>query len=751
MKRTIALFLAAVMLASALASCASVAPTASPNANIRLTSSDAYDAAAWLNERLGERLTDSVVIGTDASAHGVDLSTLEDDGFFIRSFGREDVLFANDTDGLDRAVRKYAKMVEAGEEIADVTYHEGPRINELRLAGNDISAYALRVESDNKYVREWVTEEIAGYFCDLIGMATGFTPVLGGEAEHFIILRHVPAKERKDFRESSYNYHFENGDLVIEFIDLYGAKNGALMFLQEECGWVDLTIGYDVLAEADVIDVPAELNVTAHPALSGGVDQSCLRNRYSSLRKVTGTLSDTTYMGNVLTNRNYRIPSAHHALGTKWASYYGVSMTSHYVCLTDEYVLEDTIDEITEHIAARIKDDEVIGDSLDHIDLGMEDGNVAWGTTFCKCKNCLAVFHEEGNAWSGPMIRFANAVEKGVDKAGYDGIKYSVFAYVGSQMPPKKTAPNDDIYVTIVMHDACDKHFVDGSQCDGNCGNMWMRDWNRDYTNGQRYVNNRDWSKWIKDWRAMGTHLYVRVATLSAVLHPFMTMYAQYENMKFFAENGVTAIYNESYAFDGLDFNLLVGELYQICQFYPTLSRAEYYEHFDRLLEKYYGEGWRDIRALCDLMREAELISGCASAWSISDKNPQYDDEYFIGHWDEMLSLADSAAKKAGSAIEQRFCEYAKCIVIKMGCAALYRARGEKSGEFAAAGERWEELVALLEKNGHPIIDASSISFYHQGVQEGNAIFFTADETGYWPATIHLEPTLEQMGKDVQY
>ena len=32
-------------------------------------------------------------------------------------------------------------------------------------------------------------------------------------------------------------------------------------------------------------------------------------------------------------------------------------------------------------------------------------------------------------------------VEEALDEAGYEGIKYSVFAYAGSNMPPKKTAP----------------------------------------------------------------------------------------------------------------------------------------------------------------------------------------------------------------------------------------------------------------------------------------------------------------------
>ena len=88
MKRNFALILAAVMLAACLASCVT-APNAF-SAHIRITSSDAADTAAWLSARLGDSLTDSVVIGTDAEAYDVDLDAFEDDGYLIRAYGDAD-------------------------------------------------------------------------------------------------------------------------------------------------------------------------------------------------------------------------------------------------------------------------------------------------------------------------------------------------------------------------------------------------------------------------------------------------------------------------------------------------------------------------------------------------------------------------------------------------------------------------------------------------------------------------------------
>lgn len=737
MKKLISLALAAIMLAAALASCsvpsATDAASGAISPNVRLTSSDATDAAAWLTARLGERLTDRVAIGTEADGYGVDLSALENDGYIIRDLGDEVALFARTTDGLEGAVRRFAKSVEAGEAICDVIFHEGYRIEKLLLAGNDISTYAITVECENGYDRRFVTEHVAGTLSRLFGVACGFAPEVGGEAEHRIVLRQV---EDESFKDSSYNYHFENGDLVIGFSGIYGAKNGALMFLDDECGWTDLAFGYDVLEEADLIDVPADLDKTVHPTLEGGFCQ-CIRTDRSTLFHLDPTLADN----------GYKIPSAHHALGETWAKYYSKKNFGHYPCLTDEDVILTCVEEIVEHIEKRVAAGEKLGEDIFHIDLGMEDGD-GNGTTFCKCKNCTAVYIEEGAAWAGPMIRFANAVEEAVDEAGYDGIKYSVFAYAGSNMPPKKTAPNDDLYITLVLHDSCDLHYIDGSQCTGSVGVGVMREYNRSYSGGRRILNNEDWGQWIDGWNDLGAHLYIRVATLTKPFTPFMTMYVQYENMKYFAERGVMAIYNESYSIDGFDFNHIVGELYQILHYRPGISRAEYYAEYYRLLEKYYGDGWKNVLAFSDMLRDAELEHSCSTAWGVGITH--YDFGTILSRFDEALTLLDEALAAASSALEVYYCTAAKCIALYLGCKITASVYGTQGEEFEAAAARWEEMIALLEKIGYPIIDASEITVTSYvanlgayGNRSGNVIFFPYEKVCIWPLAVRIEPTLE--------
>lgn len=111
---------------------------------ITLASSDAAQYAEWLDGRL-EVIPDDVVIGLGSnSAYGVDMTDFENDGYIVRNFGGEVLLFGKSSEGLDLAVRKYAKAAEAGQTAnLDEVYHEGYRIESLSIAGNDISGYEV--------------------------------------------------------------------------------------------------------------------------------------------------------------------------------------------------------------------------------------------------------------------------------------------------------------------------------------------------------------------------------------------------------------------------------------------------------------------------------------------------------------------------------------------------------------------------------------------------------------------------------
>ena len=666
MKKALSILLAAIFIASVLTSCASLERRPALDPRITLTSSDASDAAAWLDGRLDE-IPDRVVLGTNADGYGVDLAALEADGYVVRVLGDEVALLARTAEGLDRAVRKYARSVEAGEAIADETYHEGYRVEELRFAGVDASEYAIAVECLSGYFTKWVTSNAAEPFAALIKTACGAKIAVGGEAKRKIVFRQI---EDDGFKESSYHYYFAGGDLIFEFAELGGARNVFVKFLENELGWVDLMYGRDELREADFIDVPAATDVLCHPRFDG--------IRLTGFSAFTAENS----LGRVNSGAfiyKYRIESAHHYLGTVWAREYGWFQTHHYPCLTSDDVLETVIEEVEEYVDGRIAGGAVIGEDLVAVNMGTQDEDRSW----CSCKNCMKIYKEEGS-WSGPLIYFLNRFDEAMDGEGYDGLKYPTFGYVGSNCPPRTIVPNDDIYITFVYNNSCTHHCVDGSQC------------TTDRTNP-------NYADYIRGWVELTPNVYVRPAPLSAPIHACTIIDQVYDDVKWLGEVGVKCIYNEIYTWKEFDTNNIAAELWEAMTFDPDMSRAEYYEEVGRLFEKYYGPEWRHVLKYVSLLEQTENATGrCWSIWSLGyldifDVN-QYDFPTYRALWDEMIAELEAARYGADSKAAQDRVTRLLVAAIYEGCFASY---------YTAYEDYDDERIALLEERWAYMIECA--------------------------------------------
>ena len=276
MKRTLALILAAILFAAALAGCAVVPnESAALRANIRTTSSDADGAAEWLSARLGDKLTDRIVLGTDGDGYGIDLAELENDGYVIRNLGGEVALLARTTDGLDRAVRKYAKAVESGTAVEDVTYHEGYRVKALTVCGEDISAFAVVTDDGDKYCQSFAASELVSYIEKACGAKLAIFKAseydaLGGSAPKAIRLTtDYPALGDEAFRIT-----VAEGGVTIAGGRYRGCMYGVYDLL-EDIGWrfvngpVDSASSYiEYLYESEHVDLTPALDREEHPAIA---------------------------------------------------------------------------------------------------------------------------------------------------------------------------------------------------------------------------------------------------------------------------------------------------------------------------------------------------------------------------------------------------------------------------------------------------------------------------------------------------
>ena len=685
MKKLLSLTLAAVLLAACLASCAAPSASSAISPNVRLTSSDGESAALWLTERLGDKLTDNIVLGTDADGYGVDLSALEDDGYFIRNLGGEVALLARTESGLDRAVRRYAKTVEAGAPATDETYHEGARIESLTIAGNDISEYAIRVENDGDYWPGQVKKQAAANLSEVIGIACGCAPEVDGDAPRTILFRQ---SSDGDFSEGAFRYFVKDGDLTIEYAELLGAKYALQTIMEKELGWIDFTAGFDCLPEAASVDIPEGRDVTVRPMFDAYLPGS-----------ISGINSHPATSMWFYTNKD---GWAGH--GLQDPRFKGIFPTdeSKQPCMTNELIREEVVEILTEEIIAPvINAGGHIGDELTSINLGQRDGM----DSFCKCRDCLRVFKEEAS-YSGLVLRWVNAIDEQIDEAGYDGIVYNVFAYVETKYPPKITKPNDDVHVMMCTDFACDKHLLDGSQC------QW-----KTYCAGKYWYDNSDICDYIAGWTAITDDLFIYHYALNCGFAPHCMLDTLYEDNVTFKKLGVRRmmweVANYDYHYQNtpgkgipkLGFYMIMQAMCVWHNLHPDATKEDYLDHYQITLERLYGEGWRDVARFIDLWDEAELaVENCSHCWNSSEFIDQHlDHDTFFASWNEMIECLRRAAYLADDAeTEQRILTFLAQVYFT-GCLLGYETAKETGDAdmLALLSERYDQFVSTVKGMGY--------------------------------------------------
>ena len=664
MKRLLSLILSIMILAASLASCA-VAPTASTlNSNIRLTSSDAESAAAWLTERLGDKLTDRVVLGTSADGYALDLSTLENDGYFIRSLGGEVALFARTPDGLDRAVRKYAKMAETGT-VADVTYHEGPRIKSLSFGGVGVAEFSISLPAEPSGNMTSAATELAR----LIKLATGVELSVGTDVDSAHVIRFEPSSDAA-LGNYGYEYEIANGSLYIRGAGKYGAANAVRRFLENELDWRGLSFGEAELMPADALDVPDGTKKREKPAFS-------FLNMYSN--------SHGKYNNPVNPSNSYGdITNAHHGMFNNNFAFYD---DSSQICYTSEDRYEEVHENVVEYIDAKLAAGYVVGDNFLDVDIAQHDS-----PTYCSCKNCKKVFGEEGGN-SGAVVRFANRLSEEINEVDYSfstPLWFKIFAYLGTNAPPKKTAPNDYICVTFCTDFNCSNHALDGSECDGTT------------SSGK---NNRLYAEWLEGWCAICDKMYVWDYALDSGLAQYTVTDTIYKDFRYLAKLGVIGIFWQCQVY-GLGIQRVEHQLLWQLNWNMDMTEDEFEEYLCDILRREYGDGWKFIREYLDIWNAEQNAVGCFVCWGWGNHMFSFDKRFLeqsvADHFDECCSLFDSAIASANCREQELRLKALSCHMIYEGCYSAYRLALE-SGDEARQAElaaRYDTMIARLAECG---------------------------------------------------
>ena len=72
-----------------------------------------------------------------------------------------------------------------------------------------------------------------------------------------------------------------------------------------------------------------------------------------------------------------------------------------------------------------------------YVDIAAGD-NSGW----CGCKKCTKLYNHEGGTQAAAVITWANELSETL-AADYPNVIYGIFAYAGSNKPPKTVKPND--------------------------------------------------------------------------------------------------------------------------------------------------------------------------------------------------------------------------------------------------------------------------------------------------------------------
>lgn len=635
------------MLAAVLAGCAT-APQAntSISANIRTTSSDADTAASWLTERLGDALTDSIVIGTDASSYGVDVSALESDGYVVRNLGGEVAIFARTADGLDRAVRRYAKLAEAGEDVGDETYHEGARIERIEIAGREISEYTIYCEDDTPM------KSAASELASRITQANGASLSVSTEmpVAPYIALCYV---HDEALSTVGYRWRVAEDGLTIECSDGYkktAAHFAVARFLKKALDWFGLSFGNEMLAESDLVSLGV--------GESGGETNAFLcASSYCSFYAGDMTFEHewtASRIGDFSSVRN----CCHGLQNNKFAGELSKSgdWSGDQPCFLDDEFFEIAYEDISDYIEAQLAAGKVIGEDFVSVDIAHGDN-----TNWCKCRKCLAMTAAEGS-YAGFVVDWANRISEALDEV-YPGLKYGIFAYCGTNKLPKTIRPNSLLEITYCYDVSCDVHPHDGSGCDGE-----------EPINHYDFVvypvgknrSNIDMGNNLREWAEASETVHVWFYSLPAGLTTMSTLHTIRPDLRFFHEIGVKTFFWQN---ADLGYSSAFASSWLMAELVWNIDMTdeEYDAYYDRVLKALYGDGWSYVKEYNNIVGDIYRSGPCLHCWGGYLAEPVW-----AARFDALYELLELALPLADCAKQEKRLTKLDSSCLYSGCVSSY-------------------------------------------------------------------------------
>ena len=235
------------------------------------------------------------------------------------------------------------------------------------------------------------------------------------------------------------------------------------------------------------------------------------------------------------------------------------------LCLSNPAVLDITVQSLRKKIAQK--------PAAKYWSVSQNDNR-----DYCTCERCEATDKKEGSP-SGSIIQFANQVaDQFPDKM------ISTLAYEYGRHAPKTLKPRDNLNIMLCSIEAYRHKAI------------------TEDTASAEFVKD------VKDWGRISKDIIVwdYVIQFNHLLSPFPNLHVLQPNIRFFAEHGVNAMFEQGNREVGGEFAALRSYLISKLLWDPYLNVDSVMNDF---LSGYYGAAAKPIRGYIELMRE-ELDKG---------------------------------------------------------------------------------------------------------------------------------------------
>ncbi len=447
-------------------------------------------------------------------------------------------------------------------------------VKALTVGDSDIALYTVVYAENASDTVKYAADEFVSYIhastgihlkCETYETCTSEYKIHIGKTDP------LPKKiTQKLTRMGNEGYYFlcEEKNLYITGNGERGTLYGVYSFLEDYVGIRYYTPSCERILKSEKATVPADLDVYFKPAFRF---RDCFwyeafDPEFSAKQKINSCVSrDLDSFGGGVTYADNSV----HTLGA-------LAGTGNIPpCLTNEDVYGNVLNNAKKWLESY--------PSADIISISQNNGN---GTSkMCTCEECSAINSKEETS-AAAFLMFVNKLADDLKKNDPD-IYIDALLSENVGRPPKTVRPASNVIIRLSSVDACFSHAV--NECSAN-----------------RIDED------IQAWGKICKNLYVWDYTTNFMfyLSPFPNLFTIYDNIKFYAENNVTGVFEQgNYHCESGEFGELRAYLLSKLLWDPTMTKEEYIGHMCDFLEGYYGEGWEYIYEYINKTSEAAAES----------------------------------------------------------------------------------------------------------------------------------------------